>query len=164
MDDYPKVIYKEINCDTNESNATKVERILNRIDDLNGEEFTYLNMCRFESIAVELINYVTLIRFEIRPKVFKTKPKPDDEELLVYYYNEDMVHIQKMYLMITNGFTNYSLYDLAEYKAKCINSNRCLVYDIDDRYGDKVFNLNYELSNPGYVVDELLNKIDKIDM
>ena len=159
MDDYPRVIYNE-NNDSIESNAKKVENILKKIDNLHGEQFTYNNVLIFENGLYKLLDYVTLIGFEIRPKVIKTKPRPEDEQLLVYYYDGVFINILKLQLMIDNGgLGDYTLTDLVTYKFGAVNDKKCLVYDIDDRYGENVFKINYELSNMEYLIPMCLNDI-----
>lgn len=159
MDDFPRVIYNE-NKDSIESNAKKVENILKKIDNLHYEQFTYNNVLIFENGLYKLLDYVTLIGFEIRPKVIKTKPRPDDEQLLVYYYDGVFINILKLQLMIDNGgLGGYTLTDLVTYKFGAVNDKKCLVYDIDDRYGENVFKINYELSNMEYLIPMCLNDI-----
>lgn len=159
MGDFPRVIYNE-NNDSIESNAKKVENILKEIDNLHGEQLTYNNVLIFENLLYKLTPYVTLIGFEIRPKVIKTKTEHDDEKLLVYYYDGVFINILKLQLMMDNGgLGGYTLTDLVKYKFGAVKDKKCLVYDVDDRYGENVFKINYELSNMEYIIPMCLNDI-----
>ena len=88
MTEIPRVIYLEKDTEFNvESEATEVDNILQEIYNLKGEQLNYLTQFEFEDLLRKLMQYVTLIGFEIRPKVYKTKPKSDDEKLLICHPN-----------------------------------------------------------------------------
>ncbi len=159
MTDYPRVIYNEGDSST-ESDTREVENILKEIDNLHGEQLSYNNVFIFENLLYKLTHYVTLIGFEIRPKVIKTKPKPDDEMLLVYYFDDVFINILKLQLMIDNGeLGGCTLTDLVKYKFGVVKDKKCLVYDVDNRYGENIFKINYELSNMEYIVPLILKNM-----
>ena len=152
MTEIPRVVYLEKDTEFNvESEATEVENILKEIDNLKGERLCELTRYKFEYSLERLLNYVTLIGWEITPGYYNLE-NHRMEEILVYYYNEDMVRILGLQLMADNSFksgmdiTKYQQ-ELHDYKTECLQNNRCVVYNIDDTYGDRVFKLNIRMSN-----------------
>ena len=151
MNHIPKIIYNE----TNESDATEVEKILKKIYSLQGERLSKQTQLKFESYLDCLLDYVTLIGCDIMEAYYSTE-RHRIEPQLAYFYNEDMVKILGLQLMVDNMFTNPL--DIPEYQDKlksykldCMKNNRCVVYDMDDMGGDVVFKLNPEMSNLNYM-------------
>lgn len=158
MSEIPCIIFNENAESNSESNTTIVENKLKEIYDLRSKKLTYNTRLEFEDKLRSLLDYVTLIGYEILPKFYKSKRQHDftkDDEILVYYYNEEMIRILGLQLMVENELKAYtkgcpmfdSVDNLEIYKIDSIKNKRCLVYDIDTTYGERSFNLNYELSN-----------------
>lgn len=157
MNEIPCIVFNENSKNNSESNATIVENTLKEIYDLYGKRVCYQAKLDFEFKLRQLLDYVTLIGYEIMPKVYKLKKRDDftkDDEMVVYYFNEDVITILGLQLMVDNGSEEYSVIDLVTYKRGCLKNKQCLVYDIDTTYGERIFNLNYELSNLEYIIPE----------
>jgi len=131
------------------SDATEVDNILKKIDSLKGKALTEGTLVKFELILHELLGYVTLIGFDIMKNYYSLK-RHKMERVLLYFYDEDMIKILGLQLMADNSFNQdviYYLEKLHDYKVQCLNNDRCLVYEMDETYGDIVFKLNPNISD-----------------
>lgn len=159
MDDYPRVFYEEY--ESNESSAKQVEQILKEADDfLIGESLTESRIILWERYLISLLDHVTLITYTFISNYYSIK-KYEKKKLLVYFYNEDAARLLRYWQLLCNDFNGMYEdinYRYEEYRMNCIKNNRCLVYDVDDTYGERVFNLNYDLSDMEHVIPVSLKK------
>ncbi len=133
------------------SDATEVDNILKKVDSLKGKALTEDTLFEFEFILQELLGYVTLIGFDMMENYYSLE-RHQMERVLLYFYDEDMIKILGLQLMADNSFgkgNNITKYldELNDYKSNCLNNNRCLVYEMDETYGDVVFKLNPRISD-----------------
>ena len=141
MTDMPMFYFKET---LNETPAKRVEEILDKIYSLYGSVLSQNIRFEFEYYLHELLNYVTLIHMDIIPSY-----DPYHEQL-VYFFNEDVIQMLGVQLLLDNNYNqgidrDLMLFDISEYKRECIENNKCLVYDFNKQL--KKWFVNQELSN-----------------
>ena len=146
---YPGVYILEKDTEyKHESDATHVENIMNEIMSLKGKVVSNAQY-EFEYLLKKLLNYVTLIGFDMMKNYYSLE-RHQMERVLLYFYDEDMIKILGLQLMADNSFNQdviYYLEKLHDYKVQCLNKERCLVYEMDETYGDIVFKLNPYISD-----------------
>ena len=143
---YPGVYILEKDTEYNyESDATYVENIMNEIMSLKGEGLSNAQY-EFEYLLKKLLNYVTLIGFDIMQETCEMEP------MFVYFYDLDVVEILRLQLMADNSWGQMKdiseyLNQIEEYKSSCINKGKCVVYDMEDT-GEKIrYNLIINMSD-----------------
>ena len=128
----PCIIIEDEKISKDISDATKMEKLFNKIDNLKGHTVSEYTKAEFESILRSMLNYVTLIGFEKRMWIsdFVSKKYLD---AVIYYFDEDVVQILGMKLLMDNMWQrNESFEDLqmelVNYQKSCILNRKCLVF------------------------------------
>ena len=137
----PRVIFKET---LSENPAQRVKEILDKIYSLKGRLVSNETRYEFEYYLNDLLNYVTLIHWDVIPSY-----APYHEQL-VYFFNEPIIRILGVQLLLDNNYAqgidkDLMLFDISEYKRECMLNNQCLVYDFDKNLEEWV--VNKELSS-----------------
>ena len=152
MSDIPEyIILQKDNEYTYKNDATTVDNILKEIDALKGRALSKNTVVEFEFRLQELLDYVTVIGFDILEKQAYLE-NHNLGRVLAYFYDEDMIKLLGLYLLADNCYqhhkniTNY-LDEIKCYKNDCIVNNRCLVYEIDDTDENIAFKLNPYISD-----------------
>lgn len=147
------------------SGLTNVERINRILKQIYNPKFGNIDYVKneVEYLLYELTDYVTLIGWDTLPLNYSVKDSATDY-VHVYYYNEEFIKIIGLQIIVNNDYKRRPEFfeKLEKYKMNCLWSNKCLVYNIDNIQWETIYKLNLELSNPEYVIPELLREEIKL--